>query len=88
MKKFCKKTFSERRNIVNSIPSGIYCYEITKFYEDGEVDYYICPYWKSLGRQKAKCTLYGFKDTYRQSLMLVWDQVKNCNIKRDYGKEI
>jgi hypothetical protein len=68
----CKKTFAQKRQIINSIPDGIYCYDLVS----------VCPYWKGLRRQRGKCVLLGIKDDFSQdSFILLWDQVKVCSYK-------
>lgn len=79
-----KRSFAERRKIIESIPIGVYCYTITSHNEDGSLGIKCCPYWKHIGKYRAKCKLLGIKDRYEQdSGTLLWDQCKICNLK--YG---
>lgn len=93
-----KKTFAERRAIINSIPEGLYCYDLVlndgcKRDESDDIITWLnkrhqvnCPYWKHIGRQRAKCVLLKIKDRYEQDDdTLLWDQVKLCGIKRPKG---
>jgi hypothetical protein len=76
----CKKSFAEKREILNNIPRGVYCY--TWADEDKLIP---CPYWKSINEDKAKCTLTGIKDRHRlDSTILLWDQVKICGYKKSF----
>lgn len=79
----CKKTFEERRKIVNNIPEGLYCYDNEK----------TCNYWEPTKYDKknyvvrAKCKLYNIEDNYDQDTLVLWDQCKICNIKLGLKKE-
>jgi len=82
----CKKSFNKRREIVNSIPYGMYCYNAVPFK--------LCKYWKGIksdkhsGIVRGKCKLYNVKDKYDQDLRLLWDQCKICNIKNNLRNDI
>ena len=80
----CKKSFTKRREILSKIPEGVYCYELlngaAKITED-PFEIILCPYWKSIGTDMAKCKLYNLKDEEPQCLTLLWDQVKLCGLK-------
>ena len=89
----CKKSFAKRREILNKIPEGAYCYEFLHGRTKGTRDHFavilnICPYWKAIAFNdagevaKAKCTLYNIKDTNKNDLLL-WDQVKIC-VENEY----
>jgi hypothetical protein len=78
--KLFKKSFAKRRKIINNIPSGSYCYAPIG-YKGGVFYIETCPYWKSIGKDRAKCKLYNIKDKYPQDLTLLWDQCKICNLK-------
>ncbi len=75
----CKKSFTKRREILSKIPEGPYCYNPTVS-PRSEVTLGFCPYWKSIGAYRAKCTLYNIKDTNKEDLLL-WDHVKICQLK-------
>lgn len=86
--KLCKTSFAKRREILNNIPKGMYCYTPKNFpcAENNWVyEIECCPYWKSIGKQRAKCTLLGVKDKYPQALTLLWDQCKLCGYKYDWS---
>lgn len=81
----CKKSFAERRAILNKIPEGIYCYTPLS-YENGVYGVSPCPYWKRIGKQRAKCTLYNIKDKYQQDCTtLLWDQCKVCGLRENFN---
>lgn len=79
----CRKSFKKRRQILDKIPTGIYCYSHRRF--EGRCQIIeTCPYWKSIGEYRAKCTLYNVKDDFSQDpFTLLWDKCKICNLK--YG---
>jgi len=72
----CKKSFKQRRKILNDIPEGMYCYDNEK----------TCKYWKVTKYNedyviRAKCKLFNIEDKYDQDFSLLWDQCKICNLK-------
>ena len=78
-----RKTFTQKREILNRIPKGEYCYTPLSYdSKTGIFKVKSCPYWKSIGKGRAKCTLYKIKDKYPQDLTLLWDMVKCCGLKR------
>ena len=77
------KSFTERRKILNDIPEGMYCYEAISYNKETfTLKTKTCKYWESIGDCMAKCNLYDIKDDEPQSLTLLWDQVKICDLKR------
>ena len=85
----CKKSFKKRREILNNIPKGMYCYKIINYDESTCILHTKpCPYWKSIGKQKAKCKLYNIKDKMRQDCFtLLWDQCKACGLKENWNEK-
>jgi len=80
------KSFTERRKILEQIPEGQYCYTIIGKSDRGGYKIKSCPYWKGIGQYMAKCTLYNVKDKYPQDLLLLWDQVKYCELKKSKNR--
>ncbi len=72
-----KIPFGIRRDIVKSIPLGVYCYTPIG-YDKEKFIYHIkcCKYYKHKDGLYGKCKLYGSEVT---------DQCKNCNINFDYA---
>lgn len=85
--KFAHHPFAVRRKILEQIPADtIYCY-IPLNFEGDILHIKTCPYWKSIGKQKAACTLFGYKDRYSQDLSLIWDQCKACHLRYPRNKD-
>lgn len=81
------------------IPSGMYCYrqiqntstpsdprtEENDFPRGQDIE--LCPYWESRSdkpyQENGYCNFLGMGDWHRDSVSLLWDQVKECEINTE-----
>lgn len=70
--KLCKKSFAERRKILERIPYGVYCHGATRNEP--------CPYWRRSMNGQGVCRLLNVSD-----YILLWDQVKVCGYNEDWN---
>ena len=65
------------------IPKGFYCYD----YIDGE--FYLCPFWnidnEKPEQENGYCHFMGKGDWELNSIALLWDQCKECDVNREGG---
>ena len=71
---------------LNGIPNGHYCYiieEDTKFDDQDRIPIRLCPYWKSI-KGGARCEYLGVDSKREDLYSLIWDQVKECGVNKNY----
>ena len=73
---------------IDEISSGPYCYTPI-VWQDNKSKIKPCPYWIKYpnvpDRISGYCSYLGYSDWEIVGFGLLWDQVKECGIKEDFG---
>ena len=66
------------------IPHGVYCYRIKKISTSPEfaLDVAVCPYWSMQETGNGTCKYLGISDFESEGITLLFDQTKECGIKK------
>jgi hypothetical protein len=80
---FPKRSRRNLKSKIQDIPEGMYCYKVIgKMDENGNLPIKRCPFWKPTNKG-AKCKVLDSNSKRYDPFNLIWDQCKECSIKKE-----